>query len=61
MYLPDFSEIYYDADTGNDDNAILMWRSEIKMSFFPESWMQKYHYEILYSKNGGLLSKRQWD
>ena len=60
-YLPDYSKITYDSKTNDEKATILFWKSDVRTSIWPESFWEKYHYEMTYCRENGLLCAMRWE
>ena len=60
-YLLDISEITYDSKANDEKAAILFWQSDIRASISPESFLEKYHFEMTYCRKHGLLCGKRWE
>ena len=60
-FLPDYSKITYDTKANDEKDTILFWRSNVRTSISPESFLKKYHYEMTYCRKHGLLCAKRWE
>ncbi len=58
--IPDISNMKYNSVVENDCDNILVWESDVKTSIYPESFLEKYHYEISYCKKNKIMCSKKW-